>query len=66
MTEYDEQDQAYQELMEEANACREQNGTMKELIKEICALIDYQCSLWHQDQWLVKCINLGLYTREEE
>lgn len=66
MSEYDEHDQAYQDLLEEANACREQNDTMKELITQICDLIHYQANLKHQDAWLAEVIEMGLYNTEEE
>lgn len=66
MTEYDEQDQAYQDLLEEANAYREQYDRVRELITEICDLIHYQAHLKHQDAWLQRCVTLGLYTIEEE
>ena len=59
MTEYDGQDQAYQDLLEEC----EQLRTM---LTEICELIHYQAALKHQDRWLQHCIKLGLYTIEED
>ena len=66
MSEYDEQDQAYQDLLEEADAYREQLDKMRDLITEICDLIYYQVHLKHQDAWLQRCVSEGLYTIEED
>ena len=66
MTEYDGQDQAYQDLLEEANRLWDDNDMLKHIITEICDLIHYQAHLKHQDKWLKHCINIGLYTIEEE
>jgi len=66
MTEYDEQDQAYQDLLEEANAYREQHDRMRKLISRMCYLIYHEAALMFYDEWLEDCISLGLYTIEEE
>ena len=66
MTEYDEQDQAYQDLLKEADQCRYENNLLRDIITEICDLIYYQAHLKHQDAWLKRTIKQGLYTIEEE
>lgn len=66
MTEYDEQDQAYQDLLEEADQCRDMCTMLKALIRDMCDLIYYQSSLKEQDRWLNHCVALGLHTIEEE
>jgi len=66
MTEYDEQDQTYRDLLEEANGYRDECAMLRHIITEICDLIHYQAHLKHQDKWLKHCINIGLYTTKEE
>lgn len=66
MTEYDEQDQAYQDLLEEAINWQHENKVLRDILTEICGLIYYQAHLKHQDAWLMQVIKKGLYTIEEE
>ena len=54
-SEYDEQDQAYQDLLEE-------NDRLADYIAEICDIIYYQEPLRVQDRWLEVMTKKGLYT----
>jgi len=58
-SEYDEQDQAYQDLLEE-------NDRLADYIAEICDIIYYQEPLKIQDRWLKVMTEKGLYTPEDE
>lgn len=59
MSDYDGQDQAYQDLLDE-------NDELRSIIEDIAALIHYQVSLKEQDRWLASMIERGYYTVEEE
>jgi hypothetical protein len=54
-SEYDEQDQAYQDLLEE-------NETLADYIAEICDIIDMQLPLRYQDKWVEVMTEKRLYT----
>jgi hypothetical protein len=54
-SEYDEQDQAYQDLLEE-------NETLADYIAEICDIIDMQLPLRYQDKWVEAMTEKRLYT----
>ena len=56
-SDYDGQDQAYQDLLEE-------NEMLLAEIENIAALIHYQAPLKEQDRWLAEIIKSGLYTIE--
>ena len=58
-SEYDEQDQAYQDLLEE-------NDRLVNYIADICDIIYYQEPLKIQDRWLKVMTEKGLYTPEDE
>ena len=58
-SEYDEQDQAYQDLLEE-------NDRLADYIAEICDIIYYQEPLKIQDRWLKVMTEKGLYNPNEE
>ena len=58
-SEYDEQDQAYQDLLEE-------NDRLADYIAEICDIIYYQEPLRVQDRWLEVMTKKGLYTPDVE
>ena len=58
-SEYDEQDQAYQDLLEE-------NIKLADYIAEICDIIYYQEPLKIQDRWLKVMTEKGFYTPEED
>ena len=57
-SEYDEQDQAYQDLLEE-------NDRLVNYIADICDIIYYQEPLKIQDRWLKVMTEKGLYTPDE-
>ena len=59
MSDYDGQDQAYQDLLHE-------NDELRAIIENIAALIHYQLPLKAQDRWLATMIERGFYTPEEE
>jgi len=54
-SDYDEQDQAYQDLLEE-------NRTLADYIAEICDIIDMQLPLRYQDKWVEVMTEKRLYT----
>ena len=58
-SEYDEQDQAYQDLLEE-------NDRLADYIAEICDIIYYQEPLKIQDRWLKVMTEKGFYTPDED
>ena len=58
-SDYDGQDQAYQDLLSE-------NDELRFMIGSIAALIHYQAPLKEQDMWLAEMIKRGFYTVEEE
>ena len=58
-SEYDEQDQAYQDLLEE-------NDRLVNYIADICDIIYYQEPLRIQDRWLDVMIEKGFYTPDED
>jgi len=58
-SEYDEQDQAYQDLLEE-------NDRLVNYIADICDIIYYQEPLKIQDRWLKVMTEKGLYTPDED
>jgi|TARA_Y100001963_G_scaffold151608_1_gene234789 hypothetical protein len=58
-SEYDEQDQAYQDLLEE-------NDRLADYIAEICDIIYYQEPLKIQDRWLKVMTEKGFYTPDVE
>ena len=59
MSDYDGQDQAYQDLLHE-------NDELRAIIENIAAIIHYQLPLKAQDRWLATMIERGFYTPEEE
>ena len=59
MSDYDGQDQAYQDLLHE-------NDELRAIIENIAAIIHYQLPLKAQDIWLEDTIKRGYYTVEEE
>ena len=54
-SEYDGQDQAYQDLLEE-------NDRLADYIAEICDIIDMQLPLRYQDKWVEVMTEKRLYT----
>ena len=58
-SEYDGQDQAYQDLLEE-------NDRLADYIAEICDIIDMELPLRYQDKWVEVMTEKGLYTPDEE
>ena len=58
-SEYDGQDQAYQDLLEE-------NIALANHIADICDIIYYQEPLRIQDRWLKVMTEKGLYTPHED
>ena len=54
-SEYDGQDQAYQDLLEE-------NDRLADYIAEICDIIDMELPLRYQDKWVEVMTEKGLYT----
>ena len=58
-SEYDGQDQAYQDLLEE-------NDRLVNYIADICDIIYYQEPLKIQDRWLKVMTEKGLYTPDED
>ena len=58
-SEYDEQDQAYQDLLEE-------NDRLVNYIADICDIIYYQEPLKIQDRWLKVMTEKGFYTPDVE
>jgi len=57
-SEYDGQDQAYQDLLEE-------NIELADYIAEICDIIYMELPLRYQDAWLKAMTDKGLYDNEE-
>lgn len=66
MSNYDGQDQAYQDLLSENAMLNEQYDMLHEYLQNIAALIEYQAPLKAQDRWLATMIERGFYTPEEE
>jgi len=58
-SEYDEQDQAYKDLLEE-------NDRLADYIAEICDIIYMELPLRFQDRWLEVMTEKGLYTPMED
>ena len=58
-SEYDGQDQAYQDLLEE-------NIELADYIAEICDIIYMELPLRFQDRWLEVMTEKGLYTPNED
>ena len=58
-SEYDEQDQAYQDLLEE-------NKALADYIAEICEIIDMELPLRYQDKWVEVMTEKRLYTPHED
>jgi hypothetical protein len=54
-SDYDGQDQAYQDLLEE-------NRTLADYIAEICDIIHMELPLRYQDKWVEVMTEKGLYT----
>ena len=54
-SDYDGQDQAYQDLLEE-------NRMLADYIAEICDIIDMQLPLRYQDKWVEVMTEKRLYT----
>ena len=54
-SDYDGQDQAYQDLLEE-------NRMLADYIAEICDIIDIQLPLRYQDKWVEVMTEKRLYT----
>ena len=63
---YDGQDQAYQDLLVSVSTLAHENEMLSNALQEIAALIRYQASLADQDRWLANIMELGLYTLDEE
>ena len=59
MSDYDGQDQAYQDLLEE-------NDRLADYIAEICDIIYMELPLRFQDRWLEVMIEKGFYTSIED
>ena len=59
MSDYDEQDQAYQDLLGE-------NIELADYIAEICDIIYMELPLRFQDRWLGVMIEKGFYTPMED
>ena len=59
MSDYDEQDQAYQDLLEE-------NRELANYIAEISDIIYMELPLRFQDRWVKVMIEKGLYTYMED
>ena len=59
MSEYDEQDQAYQDLLEE-------NKELESYIAEISDIIYMELPLRYQDKWVEVMTEKGLYTPHED
>ena len=57
-SEYDGQDQAYQDLLEE-------NDRLADYIAEICDIIDMELPLRYQDKWVEVMTEKGLYNPNE-
>ena len=58
-SEYDGQDQAYQDLLEE-------NKALADYIAEICDIIYMELPLRIQDRWVEVMTKKGLYTPDED
>ena len=58
-SEYDGQDQAYQELLEE-------NKALADYIAEICDIIYMELPLRYQDKWVEVMTEKRLYTPHED
>ena len=58
-SEYDEQDQAYQDFLEE-------NKALEDYIAEICEIIDMELPLRYQDKWVEVMTEKRLYTPHED
>ena len=54
------------QLAELSGSLTRQNMLLRDYIDNIAAIIDWQCPLKEQDQWVEDMIELGLYTREKE
>ena len=62
-SDYDEQDQAYQDLLEYS---KDENDKLRAIIENIAALIHYQAPLKEQDRWLAAMIIGGYYIVEDD
>ena len=65
MSNYDGQDQAYQDLLSDHEMLSEQYEMLHEYLQNIAALIHYQVDLKAQDRWLATMIERGFYTPED-
>jgi len=53
--------------LERAIVCfQRERENLLDYLTDICSIINYQCSLKHQDEWLERMISLGYYKREKE
>ena len=65
-SDYDGQDQAYQDLLDENDALIRKNDELRFMIESIASIIYYQAPLKEQDKWLEVMIERGFYTVEEK
>jgi|APSaa5957512493_1039668.scaffolds.fasta_scaffold06425_4 hypothetical protein len=65
MSDYDGQDQAYQDLLVENQDLLEVVTHLTSALENIAALIHYQSHLKHQDRWLADVIEQGLVSLDE-
>ena len=64
-SDYDGEDQEYQDLLDTLELVCEQNDMLLAEIDHICTLIHYQDHLKHQDNWVAEMIKRGLFIPEE-
>jgi len=64
-SDYDGQDQAYQEMLDENDHLHILKDMLLAEIENIAALIHYQAPLKEQDRWLAEMIEQGFYTPED-
>jgi len=64
-SDYDGQDQAYQEMLDENDHLHILKDMLLAEIENIAALIHYQAHLKEQDRWLAEMIEQGFYTPED-
>ena len=65
-SDYDGQDQAYQDLLDENLGLIELNGLLRGQIQNIAELIYFQEDLKHQDRWLKIVMDEGIVCLHEE
>ena len=65
MSDYDGQDQAYQDLLEENDELNGRTEELLDVVENIAALIYYQAPLKDQDNWLRRIMDKGIWTPEE-